>query len=113
MSDPQAAPPAATPAHPAETGFFGRAERAVEHVFPRAAHDLEHAAGDLPRIAAAIHAHAPAVFTVAGDLLPLLAAIDPANAAAVATAEALLPKVLAMINGAAGLLAAAHHPASG
>jgi len=111
MSDPQAAPPAATP-HPAETGFFDRAEHAVEHILPRAGHDLERAAADLPGIAAAVHDHAATVFSVAGDLLPLLAAIDPANAAAVATAEALLPKVLAMINGATGLLAAAHRPAS-
>jgi hypothetical protein len=102
MSEQQAAPPAA-PAQHAETGFFGRAERAVEHVFPRAEHDTA-------ALAAAVHRHAPAVFTVAGDLLPLLAAIDPANAAALETAEALLPKVLAMINGAAGLLAAAHRP---
>jgi hypothetical protein len=105
MSDPQAAPPAA-PAHPAETGFFGRAVEHIEAALPRAEHDTA-------ALAAAVHAHAPAVFSVAGDLLPLLGAIDPANAAAVATAEALLPKVLAMINGATGLLAAAHRPPAG
>jgi len=98
-NEPQAVPPAATPAE----GFFGRAVEHIEHALPRAGHDTA-------ELAAAIHAHAPAVFSVAGDLLPLLAAIDPANAAAVATAEALLPKVLAMINGATGLLAAAHRP---
>ena len=100
MSDPQAAPPAATP-HPAE-GFFGRAVEHIEAALPRA----ERAAAEIPGIAAAVHDHAATVFDVAGDLLPLLAFIDPASAAA------LLPKVLAMINGATGLLAAAHRPAN-
>lgn len=108
-TEPQAVPPAVTTAQPAE-GFFGRAVEHIEHALPRVEHA---AAGEIPRLALAIHGHAAAVFTVAGDVLPLLAAIDPGNAAAIATAEALLPKLLAMIDGAAGLLEATHRPPAG
>lgn len=103
----QAVPPAVTTVRWNGEGFFGRAVEHIEHALPRAEHA---AAAEIPRLASAIHGHAAAVFTVAGDVLPLLAAIDPGNAAAIATAEALLPKLLAMIDGAAGLLEATHRP---
>lgn len=102
---PQPAPPAA----PAE-GFFGRAERAVEHVLPHpAAVVLEDAARIATEVAAAVKDHAGVVFDVAGDVLAVLKVVDPADAPAIAAAQVLVPKVLAMAESAAKIAGQLHN----